>query len=154
MSSAEEGPSGISVLQGGVDLSEGTGRLLESAVTWTLRSEGVTAAELSLTCLDDDDMRALNREHLSHDRTTDVIAFALFKEGETVVGDVYIGLDQARRQAVGEVIPLDDELTRLAIHGTLHVLGWTHTEAESRPEAGPMYRRQEDLVAQVMKRRP
>lgn len=154
MSTGDAGPRGISVLLGGVDLPEGTGRLLGSAVTWTLRSEGVTEAELSLTCLDDDDMRALNREHLSHDRTTDVMAFALFEEGETIVGDVYIGLDQARRQAAGEVIPLDDELTRLAIHGTLHVLGWTHAEAESQPEAGPMYRRQEALVAQVMARRP
>lgn len=123
--------------------------LLEKAVRAALDHEGVRDGEVSLTLLGDAEIRALNREHLGHDRVTDVIAFALWEEGEPVLGDVYLGVDQARRQAAEEGIPLDEELVRLAVHGTLHVLGHDHPDdGEARP-GSPMYRLQETLVAQI-----
>lgn len=124
--------------------------LLEAAVRRTLEAEGVDAGEVSLALLDDDAIRALNREHLGRDRPTDVIAFALWEEGETVLGDVYLGLEQARRQAAEEAVPVREELVRLAVHGTLHVLGWDHPAGAGARLASPMYRRQEALVAEIL----
>ena len=129
------------------DAGEETAACLDRAVLLTLKSEGVTDAELSLTLLGDEEIRELNRTHLSLDRPTDVIAFALFDEGEPVVGDIYLGLDQARLHASREGITIVEELVRLAIHGTLHVLGWTHPEREDAREDSAMYRRQETLVS-------
>lgn len=108
------------------------------------------AGEISVALLADADIRRLNREHLGHDRVTDVVAFPLWEEGEPVVGDVYVGLEQARRQAAAEGVPLAEELVRLAVHGTLHVLGWEHPEEASEREASPMYRRQERIVRAVV----
>jgi probable rRNA maturation factor len=124
------------------------GDRLAAAVRRALQAREVRAAEVSLTLLDDDAMRELHREHLGHDHTTDVLAFALWEPGEPlVVGDVYVGFDQARRQAATEGVALDEELLRLAVHGTLHVTGMEHPDQADARADSAMYRLQESLVA-------
>lgn len=122
--------------------------LLRSAVVRVLDHEDAPPAEISLTLVDDEGIRALNRDYLSRDETTDVLAFSLGDDDE-VVGDVYVGVEQARRQADAFEVPLDEELTRLAIHGTLHVLGHDHPEGDEREES-PMFRLQERLLREVL----
>lgn len=125
--------------------------LLRSAVVHVLDHEGAPPAEISLTLVDDDAIRALNREYLSRDRPTDVIAFRL-GDDDDLVGDIYVGVEQARRQSEALGVPLQEELTRLAIHGTLHVLGHDHPEGEER-ERSPMFRLQERLLGEVLAER-
>lgn len=122
--------------------------LLEQAVRRTLEAEKCRRAEISVALIDDARMRELNRTWLAKDRPTDVIAFSLGEEGD-VVGDVYVGFDQAARQAAEVGVALDEELVRLVIHGTLHVLGHDHPEGEAR-EASAMFRLQERLVRESM----
>lgn len=124
--------------------------LLRRAVEATLRDHGADAAELSVTLLDDQAIQALNREHLNHDWPTDVLSFALWEEGEPVLGDIYIGAEQAARQAEEAEVPLTEELVRLAVHGTLHVLGHDHPDEGGARAASPMYRLQERLVQDVL----
>jgi probable rRNA maturation factor len=118
---------------------------LEEVVRFVLGEEGVGAAELSVTLLDDSGIERLNRDYLQHEGPTDVISFPLAGPGPVVVGDIYIGVAQAARQAQELGISVADELLRLAVHGTLHVLGHEHPEDETR-ESAPMYRRQEELL--------
>ena len=124
--------------------------LLELAVRHTLEAEGFAEGELSLALLADPEIRKLNRDHLGHDTVTDVISFALHEPGEAVLGDVYLGAEQARRQAGDEGVPEDEELVRLAVHGTLHVLGWDHPDEGDARLASPMWQRQERIVADVL----
>jgi len=125
--------------------------LMRRGVVRALEHEGVDEGEVSVTCLGDDAMRELNRTYLGHDRVTDVLAFPLHDQGEPPLGDVYIGVEQARRQAGELEIPFVEELVRLAIHGVLHVLGHDHPEGprEVREES-PHYKLQERLTRQVM----
>ena len=118
---------------------------VERAVRATLRAEGHEAGEVSVAFLDDAAITSLNREYLDHDRPTDVISFALHGEGEPPLGDVYVGVDQALRQAGELGVDPREELLRLAVHGTLHVLGWDHPEGEDRLESD-MFRRQEEIL--------
>jgi rRNA maturation RNase YbeY len=104
--------------------------------------------EVSVALLGDDQMRDLNLRYLGRDASTDVLAFAL-GEGDDLVGDVYIGYEQARRQAAELGVPLAEELARLAIHGTLHVLGHDHPEGRGR-ERSAMFRLQERLLAELL----
>lgn len=120
---------------------------LEAAVQAVLEHEGVEEGEVSLTLLGDDAIQALNRAHLAHDYPTDVLSFALWREGEPVVGDVYLGYDQALRQAEREGVAPLEELCRLAIHGTLHALGYDHPEAAEERAGSEMYRLQEEILA-------
>jgi probable rRNA maturation factor len=121
--------------------------VLEEAVRRTIAREGGSVVEISLALLGDDDIRDLNRRFLGQDRPTDVIAFTLGEGGERV-GDVYLGVDQARRQAAEHGVPVDQELVRLAVHGTLHVLGHDHPDGEDR-YGSPMFVLQEQIVAEL-----
>lgn len=119
-------------------------RTVQRIVAAVLRGER-RRAEVSVTFLGPTRMRALNRDHLGHDRTTDVIAFALEDPAGGLVGDVYICGSVAAAQAKRIGVPLRQELVRLVVHGTLHVLGHDHPEAEERVTS-PMWRRQERYV--------
>ena len=123
--------------------------LLRSAVDLVLRDAGVTDGEISLALLDDQAIRELNRTYLGRDRPTDVIAFALHEEGESLLGDIYVGHEQAVRQAGEMAVPLIEEFVRLAIHGTLHVLGHGHPETDARFES-EMFQLQERLLRELL----
>ena len=99
-------------------------------------------AEISVTFIAGPAMRKLNREWLGHDYVTDVITFPLPAADGTLMGDVYICPAFAKTQAKANGVTLREELTRLVIHGTLHVLGYTHPEGATRTRS-PMWRRQE-----------
>jgi probable rRNA maturation factor len=122
---------------------------VERAVRETLRAEGHDAGEVSVAFLSDAEITALNREYLDHDRPTDVISFALHGEGEPVLGDVYVGVDQALRQAEELGVEPREELLRLAVHGTLHVVGHDHPEGEERA-GSEMFRRQEEILRSLL----
>jgi probable rRNA maturation factor len=125
-------------------------RLLRSAARAVLQRDRTVQAELSITLLDDARIAALNRQYLSRDGPTDVIAFPLYEPGEMVVGDVYIGADQAARQAVANDVPLAEELVRLTVHGVLHVLGHDHPAGDERADSA-MWRLQEEIVQRVVR---
>lgn len=122
---------------------------VERAVGHVLRAEGHAAAEVSVAFLSDPEITEMNREYLAHDRPTDVISFALHEPGEPPLGDVYVGLEQALRQAAELEVDPGEELLRLAVHGTLHVLGYDHPEGAERAESA-MFRRQEELLREIL----
>ncbi|HUH13149.1 MAG TPA: rRNA maturation RNase YbeY [Longimicrobiales bacterium] len=133
----------------GMALPEAWAELLSRAAAAVLDHQGVGEAELSLTLMDDVCMAELNERWLGHVGPTDVLSFPLHAAGEPPAGDVYIGLEQAARQADELGVPLDEELVRLAVHGTLHVLGHDHPEGEGR-ETSAMWRTQESIVSRLL----
>jgi probable rRNA maturation factor len=126
-------------------------REVRAVVVDTLAETGVATAEISVTLLDDAAIAALNEAHLGHRGPTDVLSFPLYVDGEPVVGDVYVGLEQAVRQAQSLQIPMDEEVIRLAVHGTLHVLGMDHPVGAGRTSSA-MWRLQEQIVSRWRRR--
>ena len=110
-----------------------------------LRGERVRTALLSITYLSRRRMAALNRRHLGHAGATDVIAFGFRDAQGATIGDVYICPEVAREHAHAFGCPVREELARLVIHGTLHVVGYDHPAGEERVRS-PMWRRQEHLL--------
>jgi probable rRNA maturation factor len=95
-----------------------------------------------------DRMRGLQARFKGRSRSTDVLAFALAGPGRQLVGDIYVCPWVAARQARRFRIPVREELIRLLVHGTLHVLGWDHPEGDGRTRS-PMWRRQERYVGRL-----
>ncbi len=110
-------------------------------VTAVLRRERRKAA-VSVAFVGPTRMRTLNREWKGHDTPTDVISFALPGPDGELIGDVYICPAVAKAAAKQLDIPVREELIRLVIHGTLHVLGYDHPEGAGRTRSA-MWRRQE-----------
>lgn len=120
-----------------------------------LRAEKVADAMLSITFVTRRAMRHLNRRHLRRDRETDVIAFGFRRasRGAPLIGDIYIAPEVARDTAREHGVRMREEIVRLVVHGTLHVLGYDHPDTRDRTRS-PMWRRQERLVARLAGRRP
>ena len=121
------------------------------AVSAVLRAERQRNAELSITFVTDRRIARLNREHLAHAGPTDVISFgfAPAAAGAPITGDVYIAPGVARRNAIAHGSGVREELLRLVIHGTLHVLGHDHPVDDTR-YASAMWRRQERLLQRLL----
>ena len=122
---------------------------IEAAVRHVLRAEGVAEGEVSVALVGDAEITELNRQWLDHDYATDVISFNLNGPGEPPLGDIYLGVPQAGRQAAELGADPGEELLRLAVHGTLHVLGYEHPEGADRADS-EMFRRQEALLREFL----
>lgn len=118
-----------------------------------LRAERVREAMISIALLTNREMASLNRRHLGHRGPTDVISFGFAPEGASarVVGDLYLAPAVARAHALEHGVGIREEMTRLVIHGTLHILGYDHAEDATRVDS-PMWRRQEQLLARILGR--
>ena len=121
-------------------------------VASVLRAERVRDAQVSVTFVTNRRMAALNRRHLGHAGATDVISFgfAPVTAGAPVTGDIYIAPAVARRNAVAHAAGIREELLRLVVHGTLHVLGHEHPTDDGRTTS-PMWRRQERLLHRALR---
>lgn len=133
-----------------VALSEQRVREIVRAVC---RRERVGDALISVAFVSNARIAKMNREFLNHRGATDVITFELEpqrtrSERSAIVGDIYIAPEVARRNARDNGVGIRAELARLVIHGTLHVLGYTHEEGPQRT-TGEMWRRQEALLASI-----
>ncbi len=112
-----------------------------------LESERVKNAMLSIVFVSTQKIALMNSEYLKKQRPTDVIAFGFGSgsHGGTVVGDIYICPDVARKNAQAESVSLREELDRLVVHGVLHVLGHEHPESDRRV-ASKMWKKQESIL--------
>ncbi len=113
-------------------------RLLRRRAQRLLRELDCAGAELSVALVDDAAIAELNETWRGRTGATDVLSFSQL-EGEhadrrgDLLGDVVIALETADRQARARRRSLDDEIARLLIHGTLHLLGHDHeVDAEAR----------------------
>ncbi len=106
---------------------------------------------LSITFVSRATISRLNYRYLGHHGATDVISFGLGRVGRrgAVVGDVYICVEVARDNARRQGIGAGEELLRLVVHGTLHVLGYDHPSGETRTTSR-MWRKQERILARVL----
>jgi len=112
-----------------------------------LDAEGVTDASLSIAFVGPRTIATINRKHLGHTGPTDVISFPLAAAaGAPLGGDVYICPDVAARNALDHGVGIREEIARLVVHATLHVLGHDHPTDADR-ERSAMWRRQEALLA-------
>ena len=105
-------------------------------------------SELSISFIDDTQMRELNSTYRKINRTTDVLSFP---QGEgpdfTLLGDIIISVDTARRHADSYGVTLHEELKKLIIHGILHLLGHDHKKKKETQ----IMREKENELAQLVK---
>ncbi len=122
-----------------------TARYVKKAVAATLAAEGVDeacAVEVLLT--DDETIHAINREHRGVDRPTDVLSFPLnelqpgafnpnaceydYERACLLLGDMVISMERCAAQAQEFGHSFAHEVTYLAVHSTLHLLGYDHVD--------------------------
>ncbi len=112
---------------------------------------------LSIAFIGSGRMRKLNKKYRAKNRTTDVLAFSekglpfekYSKELQKIqgLGEVVICLREIKKSAQGLAVPFEKELTRVLIHGILHLLEYTHEKSEK--EAGKMREKEEYYLGKI-----
>jgi len=85
---------------------------------------------LTIAFVSDRKMRLLNKTFRGKNATTDVLSFPFeaeaFEVDENNLGDIFISLEQAERQAIENNLDFETEIKQLVLHGILHLCGFDH----------------------------
>jgi rRNA maturation RNase YbeY len=93
-------------------------------ISETISAEGFKLSELNFIFCSDEYLLRINQDFLQHDYYTDVITFDNSEELKTILGDIFISIDRVKDNAKQNDANTADELCRIMIHGTLHLLGY------------------------------
>ena len=121
-------------------------RVAERVMAWERAPAG---SHVEVTLLPAVAMRRANRRATGRRGLTDVIAYSLPQPDGRLLGDVYISPDAAAG-ATYNGAGLREELIRLAVHGTLHVLGYDHPDGAGRTRSR-MWQLQERYVKRLLR---
>lgn len=124
--------------------------LVKKVLKKAMKIEHLKNTSFNLILVDDSYIHELNKTYRKIDRVTDVITFALedddkclLPKGKRVLGDIYISIDTAERQAKEYGHGLDRELCFLAVHGFYHLLGYDHMNEKDEKI---MFQKQEEVL--------
>ncbi len=126
---------------------------LTRAVAVALDREGQPNAEVTVVVTSDEAVAELNRQFRNVAGPTDVLSFSAVEpapgfvaapDAPAYLGDIIIAFPFTRHQAAEANRPLRDELRLLAVHGTLHLLGYDHSEPDDETR---MWARQDEILA-------
>jgi len=113
------------------------------------KDESLGDGEFNIIIVDNKKIQELNKEYRNIDKVTDVISFAL-EDDETykldnyrMLGDIYICIEKTYSQAEEYGHSFKRELSFLAVHGLLHLLGYDHMTEE---EEKIMFSKQEEVL--------
>jgi probable rRNA maturation factor len=96
----------------------------KDTVAAAMRVLGLRDSEVSILLTDDDGIRGLNKKYRGIDSPTDVLSFSL--DDSYMLGDIVVSLERVSVQAKDYCVSFDEELSRLLLHGLLHLLGYDH----------------------------
>ena len=120
--------------------------VLKKVLNLTLKKEKVKKATFNIIFITDSEIQKINKQYRNQDKPTDVISFALEENKkeqaflkERGLGDIYISIDRAKKQADDYNHSLKRELCFLAVHGLLHLLGYDH---QTKEEEKIMFKKQ------------
>ena len=130
-----------------------------ATVTATPHGDLATSAaqvEISVRLTDDDEVRHLNAQYRGKDRPTNVLSFPMVQpdlldtvahnsdDGEVLLGDIVLAHGVCAAEAADKGVTLNEHVTHLIVHGTLHLLGYDH---QGDGEADRMEAIERDVLA-------
>jgi probable rRNA maturation factor len=120
-------------------------RFLENIVERVLKGEKKKIKELSLALVEKERIKELNKTYRAKNRPTDVLAFNDKKE----LKEIIISPSEVKKNAKKFKISFKKELTRVLIHGLLHILGYEHEKNHKQAEI--MEKKQEKYLSLILK---
>lgn len=122
--------------QDDVELIPDLEKLLEKAILQCLRLEARKKDyEISISFVNNEEIKELNRDYRGVDSATDVLSFPLeddFGLGPAFLGDIIISVERARDQAEDFGLSLERELVYLTVHSMFHLMGYDHLNEEDK----------------------
>jgi probable rRNA maturation factor len=108
-----------------------------------VKKERKQIGSLNFIFCSDTALLAMNKRYLNHDYFTDIITFD-FSEGKAISGDIHISIDRVRENAAEMGVAFHVELSRVIIHGVLHLLGYSDKTITRKKE---MRKKEDECLA-------
>ena len=113
--------------------------------------------EISVSFVDNETIRMLNKQYLGKNKPTNVLSFSMREDkygdiNPNVLGDIVVSVETAKKDAQGGGLTLAEEIDYLLIHGLLHLLGYNH-EKTTQNKAREMKQKEKELFDIVSVRR-
>ena len=122
---------------------------LNEYIKFVVKELSLEKCEFNIIIIDNERINEINKTYRGIDRPTDVISFALEDnmdvkyEDFRLLGDIYISIDKCYSQAEEYGHSRKREISFLATHGILHLLGYDHMNEEDEKK---MFSLQEELL--------
>ncbi len=145
------------------DISEEVKKLVERAILHSLKFEECDFdAEVSVTFVDNEEIRVINRENRDIDKATDVLSFPMLEFDENgdiidseydmneeflMLGDIVISAERAREQSIEYGHSFEREIAFLVVHSMLHLLGYDHVNSEEEEKI--MFKKQDEILTEL-----
>lgn len=145
------------------DISEEVKKLVKRAIEHSLEFEECDFdAEVSVTFVDNEEIRVINRENRDIDKATDVLSFPMLEFDENgdiidseydmneeylMLGDIVISAERAREQSIEYGHSFEREIAFLTVHSMLHLLGYDHVNSEEEEKI--MFDKQEKILTEL-----
>lgn len=125
---------------------------LNEVLDYAIKKLNITNSVFDIIFIDDEEMHELNKKYRGIDRTTDVLSFALndnkhIETEITSLGDIFISIPKMKSQATEYRHSEKRELSFLALHGLLHLLGYDHTLGKKEEEE--MFGLQKEILSEL-----
>jgi len=115
--------------------------VFKKLITELIKDEGKELGKIVVIFTTNTNLLEINREYLNHHYYTDVITFSDSKRNK-LSGDIYVSLEQVEHNSKKYKTILEDEVTRVIIHGVLHLIGYedvTETQKKAMREKEDSY---------------
>ena len=95
--------------------------------------------DISINLVGEEKIQELNKKYRNKDKVTDVLSFPMiqdtrYKIHDLDLGDIFICLPFAKKEAKSENIDIDRKLAQLTVHGFLHLMGYDHEVSKEEEE--------------------
>lgn len=120
------------------EIDDELNKLIESVIIKSLNVEGLsTEVEVSISFVDNVEIKELNKMYRNIDKATDVLSFPMDEDilvPMPLLGDIIISIETAREQANELGHSLNREICYLIAHSMFHLMGYDHMEEEEKKE--------------------
>lgn len=132
--------------------------VLNRVINKCFEEENLKNLYISITLTNPENIQKINKEYRNIDRATDVLSFPMFEkneikevckmnmEGQEVLGDVIISIEQVQKQAEEYGHSFERELAYMAVHGFYHLMGYDHMEENEKKE---MREKEENILSKL-----
>ena len=112
-------------------------------INLSLEATEYNQVKINLIFCDNDKLNSFKREYFDDDVLTDIVTFPI-KNDNDLEAEIYISVEMAKINSLEFNVSLNNELSRLIIHGVLHLIGFNDDTEDSKKV---MFLKQEEIIS-------
>ena len=116
-------------------------------INLSLKATKYNQVKINLIFCDNDKLNSFKRKYFDDDVLTDIVTFPI-KNDNDLEAEIYISFEMAKLNADEFNVSLNNELSRLIIHGVLHLIGFNDNTKDAKKI---MFSKQEEIISNFQK---